>query len=83
MVHVAHGHFDLVVRVLAGDEQAFQHLGQHRDAGLKVGKALRRVAVHGDMDERDEGEAEFFGVQQRAVADDEAGFFQRANSALL
>src|SRR3990167_2112331 len=81
VVHVTYRHLDLVVRVLPGDEQAFQHFRQHGDTGFKVGKALGGVAVHGNVNNGQQREAELFGVQQGAVADDEARFFECTHAA--
>jgi len=80
-VHVFDDDLELVVGGLAGDEQAFHDFGQGADFGFKVGEAFGGVAVHGNVDQGHEGEAEFFGVEQGAVADDEAVVFEGADAA--
>jgi hypothetical protein len=80
-VHIPHDHLELVVRLLAGDQQAFQHLRQGGDAGFEVFEALRGVAVHGDIDEGHQGEAQFLGIHHCAVTGDDARLFQGLDPA--
>ena len=44
-------------------------------------EALRRVLVHGDVDEGQQGEPQGLGVHQGPVAGDDAGFLQLADPA--
>jgi hypothetical protein len=39
-VHVLDHHLELVVGVLAGDQQAFEQLGDFGDGGVEAGEAL-------------------------------------------
>ena len=45
-LHVTDDDFQLVIGVLAGDQQALEHLRQCRDLLLEVGETFRGVAVH-------------------------------------
>ena len=80
MVHVAHGDLELVVGFLAGDQQAFQHLGDVAHQRLEVGETLGRVLVHRDAEQRHQAQAQLARIHQRVVAADQAGFFQRAHA---
>ena len=51
-IHITDNDFELVVRRLAGDQQALDNFRDVADQTLKVGKTLRRVLVHRDMDQR-------------------------------
>ena len=81
VVHVAHHHLELVVGVLAGDQQALQHLGQQPDGRLKIFETLRCVAIHGDIDQRHQAQAQLPGVQQSPVAADQTRLFKRPHPA--
>ena len=45
-VHVLDENLDLIISVLPGDEQAFEHFGAFPDFLFKVLEALGRVLVH-------------------------------------
>ncbi len=81
IVHIAHHHLELVVRLLAGDEQAFQHLGNVGNGRFQAGEAFRRMLIHRDADQGHQAQAQFPGVQHGPVAGDDAGFFQRPHPA--
>src|SRR6185369_3336032 len=76
-VHVADDDLQLVVRLLAGDQQAFEDFRNFRNAGFQIGEAFRRVLVHRDADQRHQRQAELFGIEQGAVAGDQARLLQR------
>ena len=78
-LHVADHDFELVVGLLAGDEQAFQNFGNFLNGGFQVGEAFRSVLIHRNANQRHEGEAQFFGVEQCAVAGNQPGFLQYPN----
>src|SRR5574343_1146745 len=76
-IHVADNHLQLVIGLLAGDEQAFQHLRNIIDRRLQVGETLRRMLVHRDTDQCHQAQAEFFRIEQRPVAGDQPALLQR------
>jgi hypothetical protein len=80
-VHVPDHHLQLVIRLLAGDQQAFEISGISAMARLQIGEALRRVLVHRNADQRHQRQAQFFGIEHGAIAGDQAGLFQRAHPA--
>lgn len=80
-VHVAHHSLELVVGILAGDEQAFDDFRDVLDFLLEVLETFRGVAVHGNVDQGHQAQAQLAGVQQGAVAEDQAGLLQRLDPA--
>ena len=80
-IHVANDNLQLVIRLLAGDQQALQHFRNLRDSRLKVGEALRRMLVHRDANERHQGQAKFFGIKPGTITRNNSGLFQRTHPA--
>ena len=76
-IHVADDDLQLVIGLLTGDQQAFEHFRDAGDAGFQIGETFRRVDIHRDANQRHQRETELAGVEKCAVADDQAGFFQR------
>ena len=80
-LHVRHHDDQEVVGVLPRDQQAGLHLREALHRAFKVREALRRVPVHGDLDERREGQPELLPVQQGDPPGNDAGVFQRLHPA--
>ena len=77
--HVADDDLELIVRILAGNQQALHHFRHLADFGFEAFEALRRVGVHGDVDQRGECVTQSLFVEQGAVALNDAALFQGAN----
>ena len=75
MVHIAHYDLELVIGILAGNQQAFQHFGQHCNRRLKIGETLGRVLVHGNVDQRHQRQSQLARVKQGPVGHDQPRFF--------
>ena len=54
-IHVVDHHLELVIGLLAGDEQALQYLRDFGDVCFEIGEAFRSVQVHGYADEGHQG----------------------------
>ena len=81
MLHVPHHHLELVIRIVAGDEVALQHLGQILDGAIEVLEPLRSVPVHGDVNVGGEGQPQLAGIEQGDMGIDETGILQRLDPA--
>ncbi|RML39548.1 Pseudouridine synthase [Pseudomonas syringae pv. ribicola] len=81
VIHVGHHHFQLIVRVHAGHQAAFQHLGQVADVLLEVLEALWRVAVHADQHIGGQVQAKFLAIEQGNLTHDIAVVLQLLDPA--
>ena len=80
-IHVTDDHLQLVIGLLASDQQAFEHFRNFHDARLELGETFRSVQIHRDSDQGHQCQAEFPGIKKRPVADDQSGFLERAYPA--
>ena len=80
-IHVTDDNLQLVIRLLAGDQQALQHFRNLRDRRFEVGEALRRMLVHRNANQRHQGQAKFFGIKPGTITRNNSGLFQRTHPA--
>ena len=66
-VHIRHHHLEHVVRLLAGNQVALLHFRVLRHLILEVLEALGRVAVHGDLQDHGQRQAQLLPVQHHGM----------------
>lgn len=81
MIHVRHDHFQQIIRGLAGDQVAFEHLGPGADKGFEVFEPFRRVQVHADLNYSGQLQLQLGLIQQGHMAVDEAAVFELFDSS--
>ena len=80
-IHVLDHDLELIISILAGDQQAFEHLRQRLNRLLEVPEALRRMLIHRNMDQSHQRIAKRLGIDQRTIPREDPGFFQRPYTA--
>ena len=75
-IDIRHHHFQQIVGLLAGDQVALLHFRVTGDLFLKIRKAFRGMAVHADLDDHGQVQAQFACVQHGLPLENNASSFQ-------
>ncbi len=81
VIHVGQHDLEQIVGFLACDQIAGLHLGARAHLLLEVGEALGRVAVHGDLNDRSERQADLAAIHQRDAPRDHVLILERLHTA--
>ena len=78
-IHVFDRHLHLIVSGLTGDQEALHDFRDIADLRIEIFKALRRMLVHGNVNQGEQRQAQRFRIDMGAISGNQARFFHGLN----